>query len=215
MERLVLSNKGIQLIEMYKQMAKEGYDTRRGDRVDDAFRDFELRYYRSKLRQILNEYSIATVLDYGCGGSDWETSGFDKSGRSAKEYFKLENAYQYEPARNIDERQKVDCVISFDVLEHIFIADVPLVLRDMFSCAKKLLVLNVACYPAAAKLPNGDNAHVTVRSPAWWKGMLDCISVEYPKVNILLICSKSWRNSSAVPIWQADNWQHNNSFITY
>ena len=28
--------------------------------------------------------------------------------------------------------------------------------------------INVACYNAAALLPNGENAHVTVRAPSWW-----------------------------------------------
>jgi len=210
---LELSRKGQQLVELYKQMAEEGYERTDGLKVENAFSDFELRAYREQLRQIMNEYSVSTVLDYGCGGSDWSASGFDGTGMSAEEYFSLESAFRYEPARNLDERQRVDCVISFDVLEHIFISDIPTVLRDMFSYAKSLILINVACFPAAAKLPNGENAHVTVRSPEWWKGMVDSISVEYPTVSIFLITSKGWRQSSAAPIWNANMWQESNTFV--
>ena len=208
------SKKGQELIKMYEKMAKEGYDRVDQQRVDVAFSDFELRPYRAQILSLFNDNAISTVLDYGCGGSDWRSSGFDEaSGHSAIEYFKLQNAYRYEPARDLDERQSVDCVISFDVLEHIFISDVPAVLRDMFSHAKKLIVLNAACYPAAAKLPNGENAHITVRPPLWWKGMVDSISAEYPTISVCLICSTGWRKSSAFPVWNANMWQEGDCYV--
>jgi len=210
----VFSKKGQELIKMYEKMAREGYDRMDQQRVDIAFSDFELRAHREHILSLFNAHSISTVLDYGCGGSDWRSSGFDEaSGHSAVEYFKLQNAYRYEPARDIDERQHVDCVISFDVLEHIFISDVPIVLRDMFSFATKLIILNIACYPAAAKLPNGENAHITVRHPLWWKGMVDSISAEYPTVSVCLICSSSWGKGSAFPVWNATMWQESSSYI--
>ena len=195
-------------------MARDGYD--RGDQqhVAVAFSDFELRAYREYIRSILDQHAVGSVLDYGCGGSDWRVAGFDEATQqSALEYFALQHAWRYEPARGLDERRRVDCVISFDVLEHIFIADVPTVLRDIFSCASKLVVLNVACYPAAARLPNGENAHVTVRDPDWWKGMVDGISVEFPDTSICLICSTGWRQSHAFPLWSANEWQQNSSFV--
>lgn len=214
MSSLKFSNKGQELIQMYGTMVKEGYDRVDQQHVENAFSDFELRAYKAQILPILNQHSISTVLDYGCGGSDWRASGFDEtSHQSAIEYFNLKDAFRYEPARAIDERQRVDCVVSFDVLEHIFIADVPSVLRDMFSYASKLIVLNVACYPAAAKLPNGENAHITVRHSHWWKGMVDSISVEYPATSVWLICSTGWRVSTAYPIWSANMWQESSTFV--
>jgi hypothetical protein len=208
------SKKGQHLIQMYENMAMEGYDRVDQQRVEVAFSDFELRAYRAEILPIFNAHGISSVLDYGCGGSDWQVNGFDgASGNSAVDYFKLQNAFRYEPARNVDERQPVDCVLSFDVLEHIFISDVPAVLRDMFSYATKLIILNIACYPAQAKLPNGENAHITVRPPMWWKGMIDCISVEYPNTSVCLICSTGWRKSNMFPLWNADMWQKGNTFV--
>jgi len=124
MSILTFSNKGQELIKMYESMAKEGYDRNDQQRVEVAFSDFELRPYREQLLGILKNHSISTLLDYGCGGSNWNANGFDDaSNQSALNYFNLKNAYSYEPARDIDERQIVDCVVSFDVLEHIFISD--------------------------------------------------------------------------------------------
>jgi hypothetical protein len=209
-----LSDKGKELVELYERMAEQGYERADHTHVEVAFSDFELRPYRASLRACFQAHSISTVLDYGCGGSDWELQGFDEGTQSsAIDYFGLDEAYRYEPARNIDERQPVDCVVSFDVLEHVFVSDVPKVIRDMFSYAKKLLILNVACYPAAARLPNGENAHITVRPPLWWKGMLDGIAPEYPDVSVLLICSTSWRESSAFPIWSGGMWQQSGTFV--
>lgn len=214
LDKLGFSKKGQELIKMYGQMVKGGYDRSDNVRVDDVFSDFELRAYRSQVRNILREHSIKTVLDYGCGGSDWHATGFDgETGLSARAYFNLDKVCMYEPARDMDERERVECVISFDVMEHIFIADVPRVLRDMFSLASKLLVLNIACYPAAAQLPNGENAHVTVRQPVWWKGMVDSIAVEFPDVIICLICSSRWRKSSAFPEWSAGRWFESSTFV--
>jgi len=208
------SKKGQELIEMYGTMARDGYDRVDQPSVKNVYNEFELRPYRGHILSVFEEHLISTVLDYGCGGSDWTTPDFDKeSGQSATDYFKLQQAYRYEPARDLDERQPVDCVVSFDVLEHVFIADVPAVLRDMFSYASKLLVLNVACYPASAKLPNGENAHITVREPSWWKGMVDSIAVEFPQVSVFLLCSTKWRTSSGFPIYSAGGWQESPTFV--
>ena len=214
MEPLKFSKKGQDLIKLYGTMAIEGFDRTDNTHVEVAYSDFQLRAYRDHIRPTLIKHKISTVLDYGCGGSNWALHGFDeKTGQSAIEFFNLNNAYRYEPARDLDERQNVDCVISFDVLEHIFISDVPSVLRNMFSYTSKLLVLNVACYSAAALLPNGENAHITVRPPAWWKGMLDSISVEYPNITIFLICSPGFKNSNAYPEWSANDWENSNTFV--
>lgn len=208
------SKKGQELIGMYETMANDGYERADQQQVEVAFSDFELRAYRAQILPIFNQRSINSVLDYGCGGSDWQAKEFDEeSGKSAVEYFGLKQAYRYEPARNIDERQSVDCVLSFDVLEHIFVSDVTPVLRDMFSYASKLVVLNVACYPAQAKLPNGENAHITVRHPLWWKGVVDSVSIEYPDISVCLICSTEWRKSNAFPIWNSGMWQESSSFV--
>ena len=210
----MLSKKGEELIKLYKSMANNGYMRESGKNVNDAFSDFESRYYRDHINSTFIKVGVKTVLDYGCGGSDWNMKGFDTSGKSAKEFYCLEKVNRYEPARNINERVVSDAVLNFDVLEHVFIADIQSVLKDIFSYASKLVVINVACYPASALLPNGENAHVTVRHPLWWKSQLDNIALEFPNTSILLFASTEHRKSIVYPIYKASDWIDSDKFMT-
>jgi len=213
-KKMQLSSKGLKLIKLYEKMALDGYDTSDGSRIDDAFNDFELRAYRKEMKQFFSDFSISSVLDYGCGGSDWTLAGFDvESGQSASEYFSVNEVNRYEPARGLDERRSVECMVSFDVLEHVFISDVATTIRDMLSYAEKLAIVNVACYPARALLPNGENAHITVRPPLWWKGMFDAIAPEFSGVSILLACSTGWRKTSSFQVYSAKQWGDDEKFV--
>ena len=200
-DQLCLSEKGNALILMYEKMVKNGYDKLDNSKVDIAYEDFELKLMKKTVRDIFSRFKIKTILDYGSGGCDWSASKFDEKGKSAMQYFQLDSVNYYEPARNIDERKLVDCVISFDVLEHIYISDVPAILNNIFTFAKKLVVLNIACYEALALLPNGENAHITVRHPQWWKGMVDSVSINFPNVKVLLLTSLSKGKAHQFPIF--------------
>ena len=190
---LKLSKKGTDLIKYYKSMAKEGYDRIDGIKVQSAYNDFELQKFRNVVKHNMQQEEIKTVLDYGGGGSDWDAINFDPvTGKSAKEFFDLEEVNTFEPARSLLKKVKSDCVVCVDVLEHIFVADIATVVKDLFNLSKKLLVINVACYKAAALLPNGENAHVTVRNPHWWKGVVDTIALDYKNVEVMLICSTTF-----------------------
>jgi hypothetical protein len=63
-------------------------------------------------------------------------------------------------------------VVSADVFEHIE----PEHLADTLQLiGKKILVagwFRIACYPAKKHLPDGRNAHLIVKSPAWWREQL-------------------------------------------
>jgi hypothetical protein len=213
MSGLSLSDKGKKLIELYDTMAVNGYDREDGTRINDVYNDFELRKFRNLVRPYFAKYEVTSLLDYGCGGSDWDTVNFDEeTAATAKEFFGIDTVSYYEPARDIDERQKVECVSCFDVLEHVFISDVVTVLRDIFSYAEKLVVINIACYDSAAKLPNGENAHITVRDPMWWKGILDSVSIEFPSVNVLFIASPAYRSAQVFELWNATKWDDSENF---
>ena len=209
----ILCEKGKQLLKQYETMANEGYDRANGSRVENAYNSFELKKASKHVRGLFDELSIKSVLDYGSGGSNWRDPGFSGS-LSAIDFFNLDEAFHYEPARCIDERRQVDCVISFDVLEHIFISDIKAVLNEMFSYARKLVVLNVACYEAAALLPNGENAHVTVRLPNWWKGAIDMVATDFPDITVCLLCSESYTNMSGFPTFSHSKWQLSSNFST-
>tara|TARA_B100000795_G_C22736866_1_gene413673 strand:- start:430 stop:1086 length:657 start_codon:yes stop_codon:yes gene_type:complete len=212
------STKGQQLIELYTEMVSGGYMRKDelGNEHDmrDVFSDFESRFYRVPVKEQFKKFEIKTVLDYGCGGSDWTSKNFDDNGQSAQEYYGLDKCLRYEPARGFDERTQVDCVLSFDVLEHVYISDVENTLNDIFSNAKKLVILNIACYPANALLPNGENAHITVRDSFWWKAQLDNFALKYPNIYIQLLTSEDWRKTKAFPVYRGKEWLDSEKFVT-
>ena len=208
-----LSRQGQKLIKLYESMVVDGYSRQDGSKVENVYSDFELRKFRTICKEHMSHPDITTVLDYGGGGSDWDAPGFEPAtGQSAKQFFDIQNVTKFEPARGQLQKREADCVVCMDVLEHIFICDVPIVVEELFSLAKKLLVINVASYKAAALLPNGENAHITVRSPDWWKGVTDAIALKYPDVKILLMCSQSFDSGVVFQPFQTKDWHASNIF---
>ncbi len=213
MSKLKLSKQGEELVKLYEKMAKEGYTRRDGVQIKTAFSDFELRKFRNLCKEKISKKNINTLLDYGGGGSDWDEPNFEPTtGETAKQFFKIEEVNKFEPARNLMEKKPSDCVICIDVLEHIFIADVPNVVNELFSLSKNLLIINVACYKAAAILPNGENAHITIRSPVWWKGVIDTVAIKHPEIEVMLICSNTIKSGIIFETFKANDWLESSNF---
>ena len=83
--------KNTELIAQYKTMADGGYETIFGETIETAFSDFELRRFKDTVLPIFQRHSANSVLDYGCGGSDWEMPGFSDD-QTALAFFGLERA---------------------------------------------------------------------------------------------------------------------------
>lgn len=217
MSNLKLSKQGEKLIKLYEEMVVDGYHRTDGSKVENTYNDFELKKFRNICKEHISNHSIKTVLDYGGGGSDWDAPNFEPTnGASAKHFFGVNKVTTFEPARNQIEKLKSDCVVCMDVLEHIFITDVPNLVDELFSLTKKLLIINVACYKAAALLPNGENAHITVRSPDWWKGVIDSAAINYPEIKVLLICSQTFKTGVLFKPFKSKDWHASNKyFIDY
>ena len=72
-----ISSKGEELIEMYKIMASN-FKVKDGSIVKKGYDMFNAGYYRDFLLSQFSDYDIKTLLDYGCGGSDWNDINFTK-----------------------------------------------------------------------------------------------------------------------------------------
>ena len=191
------SPKYAELIDAYAQMAREGYQRRTGQTIaaEKVYSDQEALKFRNELRPLFQKYRIRSVLDYGGGGGDWRDKDVPEGGTLAA-FLGVDDYRVFEPARDRDDRAPADAVVCFDVMEHIYLADVGYVLNDLFAQATKLVVINVACYPAAALLPNGENAHITVRKPDWWKGAVDLVAASWPDVTAVLYCSPAYNKAT-------------------
>ncbi len=120
-----------------------------------------LRFLRPEVK-LLNPQS---VIDYGCGQSTLlERLNLPTSCKLAK----------YDPAipQHAKKPDEVfDLLINVDVLEHIEETDLDAVLSEMRSmCRNAIIIIDTA--PAQRTLPDGRNAHVNLKSHAWWQEKL-------------------------------------------
>lgn len=185
------TDKQLELYDLYALMARDGVNRGQGPGIARDFSLMNIRLFKEMVAPLFLEHQIKSVLDYGCGNTSWDAQGFDGE-KSAKQFFGVGTVWGYEPGIGLDERQPADAVVCFDVLEHVFLADVSSVVWDLFSYAQRLLVVNVACYPARSVLPNGENAHITVRPPIWWKGVFDAVAPAFPDVIVCLYASTEY-----------------------
>ncbi len=208
-EKLTL--KGEELIGHYKTMVDKGYYRKDGKLITDTYESFELKKFKEVVLKQFNLNKVKTLLDYGGGGSDWEKTDFHL-GKSAKEYFHLDKVINFEPARLKSIIDNCDAVICFDVLEHIYFNDLNYVLNNIYSNAKKIVVLQIACYEASAILPTGENAHITVRPPIWWKGFIDSFTIKFPNVSTMLFCSTSYNKAHLFKIWKSEDYNKDTKY---
>ncbi len=107
-----------------------------------------------------------SILDYGCG----KGTLIDEL---QKRYPQIK-CHKYDPS--IPEYDTIpvsqaDMVLNTDVLEHIPVDDIDEVLHSISSITQNVY-FNLHHGRAAHVLPNGENAHCTVRSPNWYRKKL-------------------------------------------
>ena len=193
-------------------MAHNGYRRTDGNFVSKVYSDAEPLKFAESIKKLAKFFKSKTALDYGSGGSDLDNIQLTND-QTFKNYVGLKTIYPFEPARNTGKKRKCDLVLCFDVLEHIFINDIPWVLNDLFSNAKQCIIINVACYKAAALLPNGENAHVTVRPPLWWLGQIECISAIYPEIYWALFTSEGYQNANFLGVYRMKDRLDSKNFV--
>jgi len=183
-----------ELINMYSLIAKNGCYTSSGKFIppDQVFGRSSQLKFKDILKELFVKHNISTLIDYGSGQGDWNV--IIENNITLKKFLNLKEIHQFEPARDKNKKILSECIVSLDVLEHVFISDVPWVLFDIFANASKLVIINVACYPASKVLPNNENVHITERHPLWWKGMIDNIGNFFPKIKYVILASTSYKN---------------------
>ena len=122
--------------------------------------------YLPEIRLIIDYLEPKTVLDFGCGKASLIKI-------LAKNYPKIE-FYGFDPAipgRDTLPVEKADLIINTDVLEHIPEDILPDVIKKIASISNNVYF---ALHHGLAKtiLPNGENAHCTVKPPQWYYDLL-------------------------------------------
>lgn len=168
------------MLALYREMHEQG-DKRYGIPPAEMFSGLSIHPHVGAITYLLQQYRCESMIDYGCGKAEGYTEPLIPlpDGRQAKglrEYWQPVKIALYDPGvPGFDKipSAPADAVISTDVLEHIPEEDIPWILDEIFSLAKRIVFLTIACYPARKMLPTGENAHITLRSPGWWLDRID------------------------------------------
>ncbi len=198
------SKKYLELIDIYKKMHEKG-DKNPNSAVSrnpkDTYKGDQTKYYIKDIKSYIESTNSKTILDYGSGKAAFYkkkdlkilNESDKKEYNTIKDFWNVNKIefydvgvkeYQVFPNKNFDG------IICTDVLEHIPIEDIPWVVKELFSFAKKFVYIKVACSFAGSFLPTGENAHITVAGPDWWYGLIYGIANSFINKEFSLICSK-------------------------
>jgi len=118
-----------------------------------------LKPHLETINNYIEELDLKTVLDYGSGRGKFHS-------RLNAEITPYDPAY--EPFSNLPDKE-FDGVICTDVMEHIPEEEVNDALEKIFDRARYLVFFNISTKPAEKNLPNGENAHCTLKPKEWWE----------------------------------------------
>lgn len=176
-----------ELLSLYGRMHKEG-ETRLGIPAQETFPGASLAPHITPIKGWIERTGARTILDYGAGkGLQYRPHKVTIDGRHVAdgiaEYWDVDEVVCFDPGyppHSAVPAGRFDGVISTDVLEHCPEEDLPWILDEIFGYATQFVYLNVACFPARKTLPNGENAHVTVRPPQWWRELIAARATTVP-----------------------------------
>jgi FkbM family methyltransferase len=168
-----------ELIELYGRMHTHG-EQKLGIPAEKTFPGTSLAKHVPRIKRLIERTGARTILDYGAGkGLQYRPQKVVVDGEHVAdgigEYWDVDEVRCFDPGyapHSALPEGKFDAVVSTDVLEHCPEEDLPWILDEIFGYADRFVYLNVACFPARKTLPNGENAHITVRPPQWWRELV-------------------------------------------
>ncbi len=187
--RTTPSSRYLELQSLYRTMHEKGETSLRIP-PEQTFPGKSLLPQEGRIKRLIGQTGAQTILDYGCGkGKQYGPRLIqDESGKQwpgVIDFWDVEEIECYDPCYEPYSKLpagKFDGVISTDVLEHCPEQDVPWIVDEIFGYATRFVFANVACYPAQKSLPNGENAHCTIKPADWWRNLVQDIVARHPHV---------------------------------
>ena len=179
----------LDLQTMYRELHVVG-EKNIGQPPEKTFPGLSLMPQLLRIKALVEQTGARNILDYGCGkGQQYAPVQLkDKDGSTYDgviDFWGVDYVHCYdpcyEPYSKVPEG-KFDAVISTDVLEHCPEQDVPWIIDEIFAYAERCVYANIACYPARKRLPNGENAHCTIKPIEWWREHILAASARRPEV---------------------------------
>lgn len=178
------------LTRLYRQMHEEG-ERFLGIPAEETFPGQSLLPQAARIKRLIDDAGARRILDYGSGKGrqyslrDVVLPGVEGRWPSIQDYWGVDQIECYDPAylpyADLP-TGAYDGVICTDVLEHCPEEDIPWILDELFSYARKFVFANVACYPAKKRLPTGENAHCTIQPKEWWLDKFSQAAKQHPDV---------------------------------
>ncbi len=153
------------------------------------------------VRRFAQKLGAKSLLDYGGGrGAQYQLGEITigaETFANPRAYLGVESVVCFDPgfARDLPAGM-FDLVICVDALEHCDRQDLPWIVRQLFEKARMGVFANIASYPAAKTLPNGENAHCTVEDAPWWMELFRAVADAFPAIDYQVIVSKDLRQNS-------------------
>jgi hypothetical protein len=147
------------------------------------FAGFSLWPHIRRIKNLIDLIGANTVMDYGCGKGEQYKRPVEIDGQkfgTVEAYWDV-SVTKWDPGvpefsgagRGFPHCGVQDIVISTDVLEHIPEDDVGGTVVRLFDGARKAVFATISCRLAEKTLPNGENAHCTVKEPSWWGDLFE------------------------------------------
>lgn len=133
-------------------------------------------HYAVDIRRLAQKHDALWILDFGCGKGglvkslDGEPLQRSRPYTFTPRHFPL-NVEGYDPY--VKEfckppEHEFDMLVSTDLLEHIPEKELDEIFNDMLSYQPRLMFHAISNRKATQILPDGTNAHKTVKDAAWW-----------------------------------------------
>jgi len=186
-------------IDMYSKLHIDG-DLENKVHAEMVYAGKSMVPWITAIKDLIALTNSKTLLDYGSGkGFQYESMLLEDKDQmkyqSLQKYWNVSEIYCYDPGYPSYQklpRKQYDAVVLTDVLEHCRQEDIKWILAEIFSLARKFVFANIACYKARQILPNGDNAHCTIRPTAWWNSVLHLVASNYPEVKYCVLVEFIW-----------------------
>ena len=201
-----------ELAALYARMHLEG-ETRLGIAPEQTFPGSSLARHIVRIKRLVDATGAKTILDYGAGkGLQYRPQKIVVDGQHVAdgiaEYWDVDEVRCYDPGYGPHSSLpdgKFDGAVCTDVLEHCPEEDLAWILDEILGYAEKFAYLNVACFPARKSLPNGENAHATVRSPDWWRDLVTARAASHPALRWELSAAHQSQNGIAEKIFSSES----------
>ena len=174
---------------MYLRLHEEG-EKLLGIPPSATFTGHSLLLQASRLKTLIEMTGVTSVLDYGSGkGQQYLMQNVNIPGdgvqESVQDYWNVDFVHCYDPAYPPFSKRpdgRFGAVIAIDVLEHCSEDDMAWIIDDLFGYADRFVFASIACYPAQKHLPNGENAHCTIKPESWWQDLFSAAAARRPGV---------------------------------